>query len=239
MRSNRLPVAPPPLRSRVHSPSGAPRESSLDRVRRLAREHRATEKPFDPERRGSWKGSSRDLVVNPAHGRKGDRHGHDTIVGDEPTFLVIEEDRQNSYGKPTEWLVVNPLDVPRSRYAKEILFAFRLGAYGDSCFLVWAPPDHYDDAATLLAEWCEQYAPGYLTSEEDVAKLMEEVREEDPEIDDEEAYTKATADLTYTESGYFTSYEMQIDQLSDGELFKACEEACNEEYVAEYGEDAP
>lgn len=64
LRPNRLPVAPPPLRHRAHSPGSAARESSLDRVRRLAREHRAGEKPFDPEKRGTWKGSSRDLVVN-------------------------------------------------------------------------------------------------------------------------------------------------------------------------------
>jgi hypothetical protein len=206
----------------------------------LAREHRAAEKPFDPEKRGSWRGSSRDLVVNAARGRKGNKHGHETTE-DEPTFLVIEEDRHNSYGKPTEWIVVNPLDVPRGKYAREHLFAFRLGAYGDSCYLVWALPDHYDDAIVLLAEWCEQYAPGFLTSEEEVGKLVEEVREEDPEIDDEEAYVKATADLTYTEAGYFVSYELFVDELNGlgptADLYKACEEASREEFVSEYGEE--
>jgi hypothetical protein len=64
LRQNRLPVAPPPLRHRVHSPGSTSRESSLERVRRISREHRASERPFDPEKRGSWQGSSRDLVVN-------------------------------------------------------------------------------------------------------------------------------------------------------------------------------
>jgi len=41
-------------------------------VRRLAREHRVTEGPaFDPEKRGTWQGSSRDLVVNPRQRRNG------------------------------------------------------------------------------------------------------------------------------------------------------------------------
>ena len=70
LRPNRLPVAPPPLRHPTHSPSARPRESSLERVRRISREHRATEKPFDPSRRGTWQGSSRDLVVNGRRHRK-------------------------------------------------------------------------------------------------------------------------------------------------------------------------
>jgi hypothetical protein len=63
-RPNRLPPAPPPRRHSAHSPRVAPKESALEHVRRITRERRVQEKPFDPEKRGSWEGSSRDLVVN-------------------------------------------------------------------------------------------------------------------------------------------------------------------------------
>lgn len=226
-RPNRLPAPPPPLRHRVHSPSNAPRESSLDRVRRISREHKSTERPFDPERRGSWKGSSRDLVVNPRR-----RLSHRDDV--EETFLFIDEEVGGS--SPRAWLVVNPLDYPRGKHASyDSLFAYCLGAYGSSCFLVWGKS--FEDTVEELAGFCEQFAKGHLTTEEDVGKLMAEVREDEPGIDDEEAYEKATADLTYTESGYFVSYEMTADELHSGPLYQATVEACHEEYVAEYGED--
>lgn len=63
-RPNRLPVAPPVRRHSVHSPRATGEESALERVRRIAREHAAAEKPFDPTKRGTWRGSSKDLVIN-------------------------------------------------------------------------------------------------------------------------------------------------------------------------------
>lgn len=317
LRTNRLPVPPPPLRHRAHSrPSSEPRESSLERVRRIAREHRATEKPFDPERRGTWKGSSRDLVVNGRArytvieskrrrgpgGRTASPYGAapwtsereksqwhlETVgwtvrdeergtvgIGRQPwetkreaeewveqqearragnrsrlsqnprqrlphredveeTFLVIEED--TGHYKPTTWIVVNPLDYPRGKHGSyRSLYAYRIGAYGSSCFLVWG--NSYENTIEELGGFCEQFMPGLLTSEEDVGKLMAEAREDEGDMDDEQAYEKATADLMYTEAGYFTSYEVHVDELVDGPLYKATEEACHEEYVAEYGED--
>lgn len=77
LAQNRLPVAPPPLRSRAHSPSARSREDSLARVRRVAREHQASERPFEPEKRGSWRGRSGDLVVNPSHRRNAVSGGRD------------------------------------------------------------------------------------------------------------------------------------------------------------------
>lgn len=54
-------------RSSVHSPSVRPKgESALEHVRRISREHN---KPFDPTKRGTWRGSSKDLVVNPRYHR--------------------------------------------------------------------------------------------------------------------------------------------------------------------------
>ena len=191
LRQNRLPVAPPPLRHRVHSPGSTSRESSLERVRRISREHRAAERPFDPEKRGSWQGSSRDLVVNP---RRRLPHRDDL----EQEFLVIEE--ENGTSRPTEWIVINPLDYPRGKHASHrSLYAYRIGAYGSSCFLVWG--NSYEDTLEELGSFCEEFMPGLLTTEEDVGKLMEEAREEDEDLDDEQAYEQATSDLTYTEAG--------------------------------------
>lgn len=226
LRPNRLPVAPPPLRHRVHSPSAAPRETSLERVRRLARQHRAEEKPFDPEKRGTWRGSSRDLVVNASH-RRGNRYGHEAGEGEE-TFLVIIDDNNS-----TEWVVVNPLECPIGKWSKERLFAYQLGAVGTSHFLVWGKS--YEDTLEHLGDWCERYAPGHLTTEEEVGKLTQEALAEG--LNEEEAYAQATADLLYTEAGYFTSYELHVDDeasLPKG-LFRECEQASKEEYIEEYG----
>ncbi len=152
----------------------------------------------------------------------------------EETFLFIDEETGDN--QPTAWLVVNPLDYPRGNHGShDSLYAYRLGAYGSSCFLVWG--SSYEDTIEELGEFCEKFAPGHLSTEEDVGKLMEEAREDHPGIDDEKAYEEATADLTYTESGYFTSYEVHVDELHGGPLYKATEEACHEEYEAEYGED--
>ena len=327
MRSNRLPVAPPPLRSRVHSPSSAPRESSLDRVRRLAREHRATEKPFEPTRRGTWQGSSRDLVVNgsdwyavkyvhkispsdkdvgpdvalpsgafsdskklgaalrkagilaaggrvnafraqgdktivfpsvpglttywhaivlthldrddeaprshqrnPARARRGAKH-----VALEPSedFLVIEEDDDDRY----PFVLVNPTEY--DSYMKNSIFAFAFGAYGWTRLIVWEASDHIDDALEKAGEWLAEHAPGILTSEEEIGKLIEEAKEEDPSLDDEDAFSTATQDMTYTESGWIPSWEWTVSEFTDGDLFDVTLKASKEEYEREYGEDAP
>ncbi len=57
---NRLPPPPPKRSHRQHSPR--PRKSALERARELSRSQGPT---FDPSQRGTWRGSSRDLVVNP------------------------------------------------------------------------------------------------------------------------------------------------------------------------------
>lgn len=63
-RNPRLPPAPPKRRFAGAPPTPARLSSSLERVRKLSRELDERERPFSPERPGSWRGSSRDLVVN-------------------------------------------------------------------------------------------------------------------------------------------------------------------------------
>jgi hypothetical protein len=60
-RPNRFPKPP----QRQEGPLAAPRMGTKVRLRALSREHQSQERPFEPERRGSWRGSARDLVVNP------------------------------------------------------------------------------------------------------------------------------------------------------------------------------
>lgn len=232
---NRLPPAPPMRQHSSHTPSlraAAPRESSLERVRRISREH---EKPFDPSKRGTWRGSSRDLVVNPTKGFKQAREGRVDRDSDSPEdeFLVIEEDRGNG---TLEWVLVNPLDYPEGQAGSyDNLYAFGFGAYGATRLLLWGK--NIEDALEEAAGWLAQYAPGHITSEEHVAQLMAEVREDegDPDMDDEAAYEKATADLTYTESGHLTSYEWTVDDVPAGtELYQLAHEASREEYERAY-----
>lgn len=152
MRSNRLPVPPRPISSRVHGPSHrGSTESAVDHVRRVAREKRLGDRPFDPSKRGTWHGSSKDLVVN---GK----------VEDECIVITLDGERSGT-------AIANPLDVPRGRHARETsLFVFRFGAYGDTKVAVWEAPDHIDSALEKAAEWLSDYAPGIFTevnSEED------------------------------------------------------------------------
>jgi hypothetical protein len=213
-------------------------------VRRIAREHRTTEKPFDPERRGTWKGSSRDLVVNPARARRGDKHGRET----DEEFLVIEDTDSNEAG----WILINPLEYPQKRHAgigeRTQLYGLQFGAYGWTKVLVWS--GSLDDALEEAAGWLADHAPGIFVDQENLAELekeaRKEAREENPKADDDEldeiVMDTAYTDLTYTESGYIPSYEWTIgfdseNQGTSSEFYKICWEASKEEYEAEYGEE--
>jgi hypothetical protein len=208
-------------RSSVHSPQASrERESALERVRRISREHN---KPFDPTKRGTWHGSSKDLVVNPT-ARRGDKHGQELIEGEEG-FIVIETEPHDRH----PYILVNPLDFEMNN-----LYGLHFGAYGWTKLLVWSR--HLENALEPAAEWLEKYAPGLLTSEQEIGRLMEEVREEHPGISDEEAYEEATTGLTYTEAGWITSHEWGVSFDSEAaseedELFVAALEASKEEYA--------
>lgn len=165
-------------------------------MRRVTREKRLSEgEPFNPEKRGTWHGSSRDLVVN---GR----------IDEECIVITLDGERDG-------WAIVNPLDVPRDKHARESsLFAFSFGAFGSKC-LVWAAPDHIDDALELAAEWLSEYAPGFF----------HEVESEADEVD-----------MTYTESGWIPSWEWGVDELMMGPLFEAARAESEKAFQKEYGD---
>ncbi len=58
---------PPPPRRSGGPPTQAQTKSALARVRKIKSRYEAVERPFEPERAPSWRGSSRDLVVNRRH----------------------------------------------------------------------------------------------------------------------------------------------------------------------------
>lgn len=57
---------PPRPRKRFEGRFAAPaRLSTPERLRRMTEEHEREERPFDPERRGTWRGKAHELVLNP------------------------------------------------------------------------------------------------------------------------------------------------------------------------------
>lgn len=86
-----LPSAPPKRRFQGGSVPPAQVSSSLARVRKLSRGLNERDRPFSPERPGSWQGSSRDLVVN-------GRLRHMDSAGDyTPNAEVHRRMNKNSY----------------------------------------------------------------------------------------------------------------------------------------------
>lgn len=226
LRQNRLPPAPPARRHPVHSPSARSQESSLERVRRIAREHQPAGEKFDPERRGTWKGSSRDLVVNgmkKMHRRRDARTGE--IAGTEQDFFAIESEPNDR----NPYILVNPGDYLDDGGEGLIAFQFYMGtsAVGTTNLLVWSRS--WDAAAEVAGEWLSDYAPGHITSESEIAQLMKEAQQDEPDLSEDDAHEKATADLYYTESGYLTSHEMHGHDVTKGDpMYKTAVEASQE-----------
>jgi hypothetical protein len=109
--------------------------------------------------------------------------------------------------------IANPLDLPEGRYPdKDVLFLFSFGAYGDTFVAVW--DNHLEDALEEVGGFLVEYLPGHITQHDDphLKELYEEAKEEG----DEDSWD---ADLTYTESGYLTSYEWSVDEFGPGDPF--------------------
>jgi hypothetical protein len=105
-------------------------------------------------------------------------------------------------------------------------FTFHFGAYGDTHVSVWSRS--LEDALELAAEWLAKHEPGHLMTEDELQDLYREACEDagmvypQPASTDEmesvayyAAREQAEADLTYTESGYLTSYEWTVDESDE------------------------
>ncbi len=94
---------------------------------------------------------------------------------------------------------------------------FWFGQYGPTRILIWSAKDNFEDGLETAAEFLKDAKlVGFFVSDEELKELYKEAAEElkedadklDLTDDDEgEIYEKATADLTYTESGYISSEE--------------------------------
>jgi hypothetical protein len=126
------------------------------------------------------------------------------------------------------------LDAPRVG-----LWHFTFGAYGSTHVFVWAGPAHraLDDALEEAASWLADNAPGHLSTDEEMQELYDEAREElGDDADEDEIREQAEADMTYTESGYLTSYEWFVNELDSGDpLYAEVWEASIDE-LAEQGD---
>lgn len=112
-------------------------------------------------------------------------------------------------------VIINPTD--RDYYTHRYVLSF--GAYACTHLMVYA--SSLDDALEECAEWVTDNAPGHIMAHDsdELVELFEEARAElfgdtqATELSDEQRWEceeQATADLTYTESGYITSYEWTI-----------------------------
>lgn len=135
------------------------------------------------------------------------------------------------YGRDVKYFVANSLEGPSredTSYRGIRLWEFQFGSVGTTHVLVWTGKHSamrgtdidsaLEEAAGALDTWGLK---GHFVDDSEVKELIEEALEEDPELSDDEAYEAATADLTYTESGYLTSYEWTAHEVdSDSPLFE-------------------
>ena len=121
-----------------------------------------------------------------------------------------------------EVFLVNPLDVPRGRYDRTAPYILWFGAHAPTRLFIWSDSleDALEEAGGVLAE----HFPGLIHEHDDpiLKELYDEAREElGPDAEDDQVHEQATADLTYTESGYITSYEWGIASDPEGNQWDA------------------
>lgn len=121
-------------------------------------------------------------------------------------------------------VIVNPSergDHQRYRpYNRTRRYVLSFGAIGTTHLMVWGRG--IEDALESAADWLADNAPGHIMTHdsEELQELFNEAMQElyphaesIDDLDESEVSAcqeKATADLTYTEAGYLTSYEWFI-----------------------------
>jgi hypothetical protein len=128
---------------------------------------------------------------------------------------------------PLRWAIAN--ETEGASGARDNLYAFHFGAYGDSRLLVWARSVEaaLEEAGSFLAD----HWPGHIVSEPTHTELCKEACEDagltwpppegfdvwgDADSRYRNAIESAESDLTYTESGWLTSYEWTVDDVEEG-----------------------
>ena len=94
------------------------------------------------------------------------------------------------------------------------VWVFQFGAYGTTHVLAYG---ELENALEDTAAWLKDHAPGHLT-EPDYVGARDELLSEGRTVDsltDEEIAQLAETGLTYTESGWLTSYEWTVTELHE------------------------
>lgn len=147
---------------------------------------------------------------------------------DEDAEVGVKLEIDTGGARNEEYIIIDPEEFMAGGYGERArqkytdLYLFGFGAYGWTRLLVWEP-DSLEEALEKAAEWLAQHAPGHIMEHgsDELQSLYKEAAEDlgyswplDP--DDEgwdEVDQEATADLTYTESGYLTSYEWSVNDI--------------------------
>jgi hypothetical protein len=117
--------------------------------------------------------------------------------------------------------------VPRGGRAPA-LWHFQFGPYTGTNVFVWG--GHLEDGLETAASWLKENAPGHFYSNADIMDFVRDVLKDQGKTEydymraleehDQWAYDveeEATADLTYTESGYLASHEWYVNELHEGD----------------------
>lgn len=161
---------------------------------------------------------------------------HPEVAG----FRFYEDFEQNAYHKDTGMVVmvddegsvvylVNPLEVPMkyghgSGSQKPYILTF--GQISATLLFIWARS--LEAALEEAGETLAEHFPGLIMKPDDpeLQELYDEAREElGEDADEDEVMQQAEADLTYTESGYITSYEWGIASDPEGNEWPEAVEA--------------
>jgi hypothetical protein len=123
----------------------------------------------------------------------------------------VRSDHAKGRYETTKMHLVNPSECS----AGEKLFLFQFGAYGTTFALAWGYG--IEEALENAAAWLKDNAPGLFTDLDldDARQDLARDRGVDAaSLSDEDVYTYAETDLTYTESGYLASWEWSAADAS-------------------------
>jgi hypothetical protein len=146
-----------------------------------------------------------------------------------------------SRGTADPVFIVNWSDVEGDRNGIEL---FQFGQIGTTFLAVLN--QSLEDGLETAAGWLAEHAPGMFVDDEYMKERYEDALKElveageDPEDDEtiSKAQEDAETDLTYTESGYLTSWEWYVNTIDeDSDLGQRIVNKAKNRYRKEYGED--
>lgn len=153
------------------------------------------------------------------------------ILDNQSRQVLFETEKRMNPSNVEIDVVLNEVDaIPPGRWGyPPKLWLFQFGTVGTTNVAVWDGGHlHLEGALEEAAGWLAENAPGHITSEEEMAELYKEAADDlgvpwppKGRIDWDDKNTQkvteqAEADMTYTESGWLTSYEWYVNELEPG-----------------------